>query len=208
MTDETKRRDAREVPRAEFDEAFRPIASEIGYLTREWNALQDNLATIFAALMSPDNINIPLAVWNSTPSDRTQRDMLRAALASWKLFNAKKESVVEEIIWLLNETDKLANKRNDALHAPLNILLNVDTLEFSIEPNYWQNNPRAKNLKGKNVLSEFAKYRAQAGCLGQYAIQIWMHLRKSLKTLPQRPKLPTSGALLSPEKQTHQAHQQ
>ncbi|MFT4077851.1 hypothetical protein [Rhodomicrobium sp.] len=207
MTEEAKRRGARDVPRSEFNDAFRSVASEIGYLTREWNALQDSMATIFAVIMSPNNINIPLAVWNSTPSDRAQRDMLRSAVASWRMFNSKEDHTSDEIVWLLNEVDKLSNKRNDALHAPLHILLNTDSLEFSVEPNYWNNNPRAKNLKRKNVLSEFSKYRAQAECLGQYAIHIWVYLRSS-KALPQRPKLPTSGSPSNSEKQTHLARQQ
>jgi hypothetical protein len=46
--DEPQRKDWRDVPRAEFDDAFRHIAAEIGFFARAWNALHNNLATIFA----------------------------------------------------------------------------------------------------------------------------------------------------------------
>jgi hypothetical protein len=188
------------VPRAEFDDAFRHIAAEIGFFARAWNALHNNLATIFAVLLSPSNIMMPIAVWNSTSNDRAQREMLRAPLESWRAHNRGKSNTVDEIEWLLKECDKLSDKRNDALHSPLNILMNTETFEFNVEPNWHQNHPRALKLRGKDVFDEFSRYRAQAECLDQHAIKIWMHLRGGTP-LPQRPKLPSTGSTTNPKKQ-------
>ena len=128
-TEGPQKRDAGKVPRSEFDEAFRHVAAEIGFLARAWNALHNNLATVFAVLVTPSNINIPLAVWNSTSNDRAQRGMLRAALLSWRAHNRDSAIVVGEITWLLNQCDSLSDKRNDALHSPINILLDTRTLD-------------------------------------------------------------------------------
>lgn len=130
--------------------------------------------------------------------------MLRAPLKAWGVHNRDKSNVVDEIKWLLNECDKLSDKRNDALHSPLNILMDTDTFEFSVEPNYFQNHPRALKLKDKDVFDEFSRYRAQTECLDQYATSIWMHLRCAT-ALPQRPKLPSSGLTTNPTKRPRRA---
>jgi hypothetical protein len=134
--------------RAEFDEAFRHIAAEIGFLARAWNGLHTNLGMIFAVLLSPTNVNLPLAVWNKTSNDRAQRDMLRAPLQSWRLHNRNKSSLVDEIEWLLNECEQLSDKRNDALHSPLNILMNTETFEFSVEPKLVSQSSKSLKAKG------------------------------------------------------------
>ena len=206
MTDEggPQKRDPGDVPRSEFDEAFRHVAAEIGFLARAWNGLHNNLATIFSVLLSPSNVNIPLAVWNSASSDRAQREMLSAALKSWTSFHRNEAPLVDEIKWLLSECGKLSDKRNDALHSPINILMDTETFEFRVEANYWQNHPRALKLKGKDVFDEISRYRAQTECLDRYAINLWMHL-KSATPLPQRPKLPTTGLTRTPRNNTVQS---
>jgi hypothetical protein len=188
--------------KSEFDEAFRHVAAEIGFLARAWNGLHDNLAKVFAHVMSPSNINIPIAVWNSLVSDLAQREMLRAATNSWAVFNKPKAAVVEEILWLINKCGDLSHDRNTALHSPINVMQDTRTLEFSIEPNYLNNNPKALKLKGKDVFTEISRYRAQAECLNQYAVSIWMHLASG-SPLPHRPKLPSAGATPNPTKQHH-----
>jgi hypothetical protein len=185
--------------KAEFDEAFRHVAAEIGFLARAWNGLHDNLAKIFSSLISPSNVNIPVAVWNSSTSDHAQREMLRSATHSWAIFNKQRKYISDEILWLIDRCGQLSHDRNNALHAPINVLRNTRTLEFSIEPNYFQNNPKALKLKHKDVYDEFSRYRAQVECLSQYALNIWMHLGVETP-LPQRPKLPNAGAIPNPTK--------
>jgi hypothetical protein len=57
--------------KAQFDKAFTPVAIQIGRLARLWNALHENMGIIFAALVSQENPNIPLAVWHSTNAVRS-----------------------------------------------------------------------------------------------------------------------------------------
>jgi hypothetical protein len=178
---------------AQFDRAFLPVAREIGYLAHSWNSLHEQLGVIFAYMILPATITIPLAIWYSTNNDRSQREMLRAANRAWVVRNKSKfQKMSNELVWLLNEADKLADKRNDALHAPLSILMDTSTFEFWVEPNYFWGNPRARKLEGKDLRLEFKKYRAQIRCLNDYAVRIHLHLA-SLTPLPERPSLPTDG---------------
>ena len=109
----------------EFEEAFGPVATEIGFLAREWNGLHDLFAKIFAAIVGPSNTNIPLAVWNSVTSDSSQRRMLDAAASSWVKFHPNESVVFNEIKWLLDRSGALSEKRNNAIHAPMRVLKNM-----------------------------------------------------------------------------------
>lgn len=170
-------RDAKDVPRDEFDEAFRPVAAEIGFFAREWNNLHEHLGTIFSTILSPNNVTIPLAVWNSVPSDATQRKMLLSAAKAWLAVNLSQSDVFTRIEKLVIAVDRLSEMRNAAIHAPINILLNTSTFEFSIEPNSSQRHKFAEKLKGRNIEKEFRGYRSRAEALCQTAIHIWIYLK-------------------------------
>lgn len=175
----------------EFEEAFRPVAMEIGFLAREWNGLHNCFAQIFGQIVGPTNVNIPLAVWNSATSDRVQRDMLRAAIHAWGALDMEPE-IFKEIKWLLNETNKLSDKRNNAIHAPLAVAKNSQTLQLRVVPHTFAMHPQAIKLKDKDVLAEFRIYSAQAKRLKKHAEKIYLHIRiKEKFSLPLRPKLPT-----------------
>ena len=179
----------------EFEEAFHPVATEIGFLAREWNGLQDYLAQIFGQILGPANVSIPLAVWNSATSDRVQRDMLRAAIHAWGAFDQDETEIFNEIKWLLDEANKLSDKRNNAIHAPLAVAKNSHTLQLRVVPHTFANHPQAIRLKDKDVLAEFSTYRAQSKILKQHAKSIYFYIRRKEKfPLPQRPKLPTAGS--------------
>jgi hypothetical protein len=175
----------------QLDKAFAPLAMEIGKLNRASNMLHEHLGNLFARIVNNDNINIPLAVWYSTPSDRTQREMLRAAVNAFGALNAKKRPTAkDDIKWLLTQCDQLADRRNDALHAPLEISISRKTIE--ILPHYYFGNPRALKLKDKNILDQVRWYRAMAETLRDYALSLWFHLGQQ-DSWPQRPLMPTLG---------------
>jgi len=79
---------------------FRPIAAELGWLAYEWNRLHEAFAELFADFMSKGDDNhkpIGFAVWYSIPSDRTQRDMLRATIEAVHLRDSPKPRIYDEI---------------------------------------------------------------------------------------------------------------
>src|ERR1700730_16658421 len=63
----------------EISKRFQPYVVELGTLVYIWTRLHDHLAELFWRVTGILNGNIPLAIWHSTPNDRAQRDMLRAA---------------------------------------------------------------------------------------------------------------------------------
>lgn len=176
--------------KAQFDKAFAPVAVEIGHFARSWNELHEGMGLIFAALFESPFVGMPLACWHSIPDDGAKRRMLRAAVKAWPIRNKQIDKAVkEEIIWMLKEADALAASRNDALHAPINTMMDMATFQFSVEPNYFYGNPRATNLKGKDLKSEFSAYRAQSDALIGFSRGIRMYLAQA-SPLPSRPGLP------------------
>jgi hypothetical protein len=184
----------RKATSAQFERAFSPVALEIGHLARVWNNLHEEMGKIFCQMISPVSISLPLAVWHSPTSDRVQRGLLSSALGPWAVDNPKVSALVKKgIKWIIDETEKLSGKRNDALHVPLNILMNTSTFVFRVEPAYFYGHPMAERLKNKDVQTEFKLYRLQAECIRKYAMSIWLFMgNPDAFPLPQIPTLPTA----------------
>ena len=144
----------------------RPYMEEIGRLACAWNGLQESLADLFWAILENPNGVVPFAIWHSISSDRSQREMLKAANAKFqwpdRIKHAKKD-----IEWLLNETGKLADRRNDGLHAPYALITGLAGTEF--RPPDHSLNPRATKLIGKDILKELKWYAATATTLHSYS---------------------------------------
>lgn len=186
--------------------AFRPLAIELGWLTYEWNRLHESLGEIFANVIagpyldSGDMVRPPLAAWHTLTNERTQREMLRAAIKSRYLLNEPKPKIHGEISWVLDKLEALASKRNDAIHAPL-AFTNVSDLEaegVEILPFYFLGNPRAIGLKDKSLLEEFKWYRNHLEKLADYAESLIFAMKFSEYTWPDRPQLPPRGQSVSP----------
>jgi len=186
----------------EISKNFQPYVIELGTLVYAWNRLHDHLAELFWCVTGIINGKIPLAIWHSTPNDRAQRDMLRAATgaklgaAGPLLGRFEHPKAGEDIIWLLNRVDELANRRNDALHSPYWFLIGPGRM--SMVATDFHGSPRAKNLKDKNLLDEFKWYRGSAATLDLFAHRLIMSLRNPEIAWPDRPELPSRGAKKSP----------
>jgi hypothetical protein len=178
--------------------AWRPYSVELDYLAISWNQLHHNLSSVFTLLLRAKNENFAQAIWHSSDSDFAQRKMLRALIVSDKnsLPMARTLSPLhaQEILWILNQIDDdLRHKRNNALDAPLMILTAVSdgAVRRWVEAHFNPLNPRARPLRGKNLIQEFKDYTAHADVLSRYASQIWHALaRPAQHPWPERPKLP------------------
>jgi hypothetical protein len=183
----------------DLDKIFRPYGAELGRLLYSWNALHEALGQVFCDVTDTHDARIALAIWYSTPSDRGQREMLRAATEA--VFNQKgvRSRAKEDIVWLVCEANNLANKRNDAIHSPLSFVSRINATEprlshTSIQAGYFYGNPRAKSLKGKDLLSEFVWYRATADALCEFAFDIHFFFSDPDEhPWPDRPRLPHRG---------------
>jgi hypothetical protein len=151
-----------------IEKVFAPHAREVGKLVASWNQLQERLDELFSVIVRKDHPGIALAIWYSTRSDLAQRQMLRAsseAAAAAGLFpeQAKKE----DIKWLLDRTNELAQQRNDAIHAPVAFFTDQDGTRS------W--------------------YEKKASALSGFALRCAASLGNADIGWPERPKLPNRG---------------
>jgi integrase len=178
--------------------ALRPYSVELGFLATAWNQLHHNLSSLFSLILKPRNEHFAQAMWYVPDSDFLQRKMLRAIVETDQNSMPDQRMLsplqAEEISWLLDQVDnKLRHKRNNALHAPLMILTGVFDNEVRswVEAHFNSHNPRAKPLRGKDLIQEFREYTEHTLVLTRYATQIWYALSLPAQhPWPGRPSLP------------------
>jgi hypothetical protein len=190
--------------RKQRQKKFRPYAVELGEVIYTWNRLQESLASMFWHFTRrPDDLwdEVGLAIWYSTPNDRTQREMLRAAVRASGRERAfeKYPEAQEDIYWLLNKCNSFADKRNDAIHSPYMIWPSKDEAgkwdydETVFTGGFLLGNPRAKKLEGKDLLAEFKWYSEYADELLYYSNSIRECLNDPRKPWPEKPVMPHLG---------------
>src|ERR1700752_2950121 len=143
--------------RRQIDKMYRPFVGDIGYFVVSWNRLQETLARLFWFVTGTSDGAMPLAIWHSSKDDRTQRAMLRSAaevvfsgrfLRKGRLATpAENKQALDDIVWIVNTMNALANKRNTTIHSPF--LVSVDTTLRSkarLTPHDTYGNPRALRL--------------------------------------------------------------
>ena len=167
-------------------------AVEIGRLAIQWNDLHELLSRILGIILPSKHYldSVAAAIWHSTHNDSAQRKMLRAAVAADRTID---RSIASEILWLLNQVDNfLADKRNDAFHTPFIVAGSENAKSWLLIPHIFTSSPRARKLKGKNLLNEFKWYTDYANALTTRANHIAWAM-KTGKPLPDRPSLPHLG---------------
>jgi hypothetical protein len=184
---------------------FRPYVTALGQLTLAWNDLQESLAGLFWTAMNRrppaagDFVEYtPLMVWHSIKSDRSQRDMLKAALGIDQGKNQRtvyvnefgRPALSEDAKWIIDRCNELEMDRNNAVHSPLFSTSATKgglgaAAQYSepVRPANWQFNPKAIQLSAKqDILLEFRYCRDMAIYLADYA-----HAIDAALTHPQRP---------------------
>jgi hypothetical protein len=178
---------ARELVRTnDLDKRFEPYAVQLGWIAHSWNALHDALGSLFWTLTGSQNGNVPLAIWNSIPNDRTQRGVLRAVAQT---VLADKETELQAVLWLLAAADKFEDKRNDALHTPFTF--QIDPNDTRLVSKSYSGHKRALKLKNKELLPEFEWYGRSVHILARYAMSIRFALGDPANfAWPTKPKMP------------------
>jgi hypothetical protein len=172
---------------------WEPYITALGKVAHAWNHLQEELGKLFCEITEL-SYAMGTAVWHSSKSDRAQRDMLEAALfvrASDEEWAENFPKAVDDIRWLLHRTNGVADQRNDAIHAPCS--LGIDGHELEIMPIVFFGNPRAKKLRGKDIMSEFAWYEKSADTLKAFTREIESALMEPRAPYPwpEKPQMPT-----------------
>ena len=178
----------------ETGEAIEAYCVAVGLVVYEWNDLHEKLARLFALVRGGDRAET-LMEWYAIRSDTRQREKLRRAIAEttsgrWK----KSPRAPDDLKWLLDHADKLANVQNNAIHAPCSLYLRGEGSSEVMAAIRSANadNRRAKDLEGEDLLTEFHWCAAYALRLGQFA-GILAHAMTSPDHYewPERPKIPS-----------------
>jgi hypothetical protein len=165
---------------------FEKHATSIGHLVYASARLQWSLAHLFAALVGPSEQATPLAIWETLKSDGNQRNMLRAAA---NMVLADRSNILEDVLWLLKNADKLATDRNDAVHTAF-FFTTGDDGEIVPIPDPMSNPKRLERLEDKNLPKKFAMHRDNLTLLYRYADQLTDHLLLDDDERPPYPERP------------------
>lgn len=180
------------------DEAFAIFdvyAAAVGRVAYNWNMLHEQFARLFFVISGMEPY-MGYAIWYSTDNDRTQQNMLKAAIIAGchKWQDTKPTAVVDDLMWLMTETSSLADHRNNVIHMPAN--LNVDLLQRrppEMQAAWFQGHPRARRLKDTNLLEEFKWCELWAETLIRFAKAAERSLLFLHEPWPERPKRPARG---------------
>ena len=168
---------------------IQPYFIAVGRVIHAWNQLQEALGQLFATIVDSDH-KVVLAVWYSSKSDRAQHEMLRAAInesddARWPKSHP---SAKDDLSWLLKKAAKLAIQRNEAVHAPIAMVVGEGKLE--IVPSYFFGHPLAEGLKGKDLLQELDWCERWATALQNFADEARVGLKHAKRPWPIKPTPP------------------
>jgi hypothetical protein len=181
----------RETSPERIKKLLEPYARDVGKLVAAWNQLQEHLGELFSIIVRKDYPGVALAIWHSTQSDRSQRQMLGAAKEAAFFSCLLNERAKNDIKWLLDRSDELAHQRNDAIHAPIAFYTDQDGTQLVTE--YFFGNPRASSLKDKKLSEEFSWYEKKTTILSGFALRIAVCLRSPEILWLARPPLPNRG---------------
>ncbi|MFN3350805.1 hypothetical protein [Pseudorhodoplanes sp.] len=169
----------------------------LGKVAHAWNHMQENLGVLFCEISGLADM-MGMGIWHALKSDRTQRDLLEAALktrASDEGFGQTFPKAKVDIEWLLKKVNALADSRNSAVHAPIFALPSEDG-GSEILPFTLLQNPNAEKLSEKDILAEFEWYEGYFTALRKFAASMAVALAHErlgfvLGPWPERPLLPT-----------------
>jgi hypothetical protein len=105
--------------------------------------------------------------------------MLRAAaevMFGTELHGRASPKLLQDVLWLLDQAQRLADRRNDPMHSPF-ILSYGASGGVTVVPAVFLGHPRAGKLQGKNVLMEFEWYRDCARILADFAYELFYCLK-------------------------------
>jgi len=166
---------------------FAPYAMALGQFAFAWNDLLHYMSTLFSVVTlerAPqvgDAVNhVPTHIWHAIKSDRSQRDMLLAAIQHSKL--SVDNNLAEDGKWLCDRVASLEDRRNDILHSPFILV------QSQVVPNTFWKNPRAQKLaKAENLLEEIRSAGNTAVGLADFSSRLVTSLLNSRTPWPERP---------------------
>jgi hypothetical protein len=174
----------------QMQRGFKPYALELGMLIFSWNRLQAALGQLFSDVLTGTKFNISQAAWNAITIDRLQRQMLLAAAIASPSLQARAK---DDIKWIVDRAEEFEDRRNNAIHAPFEFVLEKDFRGYVLAPAWYTGHPRAIKLRDKHLLNEFRWYGETAAVLANFARRVHYRFDDSGSSWPRRPELPQLG---------------
>ncbi|MBV8323040.1 MAG: hypothetical protein JO049_20530 [Hyphomicrobiales bacterium] len=170
--------------------AFESYFNAVGKVVHAWNHLHEELGKLFCHVAGI-NEGLGMATWHSSTNDKAQRLMLEAAITErshdpdWSDDHPGAEKGIR---WILHKANDMGEKRNTAIHAPCSIIAGEQELEIFAYS--FSQNPRAKKLRGKDILAEFDWYERSADALRRHVRDAQMALWDAHVPWPDKPRMP------------------
>ena len=159
-------------------------ATDLGHVAIEWNHLCGTLGWAFAALMLPKDTGTSLAAWGAITSDRSQRQMLAAAIHAEL---AQTDKVRRGMQWALDEASKIGSRRDNIIHAPYKPEEDGDGGVRLVVADL-HGNRQVAYLKNRDIETEMKAVRDAALALSGYVAALTqLLLRDERAPLPQKP---------------------
>lgn len=198
------------------DRVYRPYALAIGQFCLAWNDLHERLGILFiiicssrrgrsggrnATLNESNSLAVHAEIWHSAHYDRPKRDMLKALLET-SFLGQTNPQLIEAVQWILKETDKLEEIRNNAIHTPFQwgppYIGDQPRGRKAVRPNLFLGHSRAKKLSKlsftKKITDELIWGYEATLTLRNYALMIESFLVSGGKeALPGTLQLPNRG---------------
>jgi len=179
-----------------------PYLHELALVVVAWNELHLELSQLFCVVAGISDMDTGLRIWHSTDNDRAQRKLLREALGGdlqhiprvkdkGEKFSERARSDIE---YILKNVDSISGSRNSAVHSPY--LFAIEGKAITMQSFDFFMSPRAKELRGKDLLLEFRRQRETSTALSAFAQSV----RLALYIIPEpqwpvRPTLPAVGGV-------------
>jgi hypothetical protein len=195
MSDASPTRIVRPPTREQMREAYDLYTAAIGRVAYTWNHLHEALARLFARIVGGWDYdvqrNVALAVWYSSYSDRSQRQMLKAAIKAAThdpIWAGLPDNARADLLWLMEQANNLGNKRDEAIHAPCSFFTDHEGTEVGAD--FLSRHRRARSLTGKQLLIEFDWLERYTEALYSFTQAASLAMSVGNPTWPQRPSVP------------------
>ncbi|MBI1245331.1 MAG: hypothetical protein GC202_10025 [Alphaproteobacteria bacterium] len=172
-------------PHCDFRAAtFDIFVKELGRVALVWNDLHVSLAGLVSRALGIKNELIGNTILYSINSDRNQRTVLKSLVNSQAMGLDLPAAARKEISWLIDQSEKIENDRNNLLHTPFVVHSN------QVSPLHLGVHKRGLEISKTKAIELCRWFYDVAVALSDFAVDIDECLRKGSSDLPRRPKLP------------------
>ena len=152
----------------QIQSALRPFALSVGEFVWAYNLAQSRLGWFFNAMLRDTNVEVGRAIWLAMPFDSTQRQLLIAALESYKPRHKVEARLFKDVLWAANKIEKLSILRNDAVHMVTKMDNKKSQWEVLVEPGFTAAKRAARLQAIKDMNKAFSLARGDLNLLASY----------------------------------------